>query len=94
MLDNLKISTKVMLPAIILALVALASVGMGLWQAKKSAASEHILVAQRAPTELSTARFNRQVATIGYAAYRTVANDGSSQSALDMPVLPPTLFAL
>ncbi len=82
-LDDLKISTKVMMPAIVLALVALISVGVGVWQSKKIEASEQVLVDLRAPTELNAARFNRQVATIGYAAYRTVANEGASPSAVE-----------
>ncbi|WP_165191174.1 methyl-accepting chemotaxis protein [Caulobacter soli] len=82
-----------MLPAIILTLVALASVGVGVWQAKRIEASAQVLVDQRAPTELATARFNRQVATIGYAAYRTVANEGSSQSALEASQDLDTAFA-
>jgi methyl-accepting chemotaxis protein len=79
--DDLKISTKVMAPAIVLALVALACVGAGVWQAKRIEAAAQTLVDQRAPTELNTARFNRQVATVGYAAYRTVANNGASAEA-------------
>jgi methyl-accepting chemotaxis protein len=79
--DNLKISTKVMAPAIVLAFVALACVGAGVWQVKQVEKAAQILVDLRAPTELNTARFNRQVATIGYAAYRTVANDGTSVDA-------------
>ncbi|WP_156402296.1 HAMP domain-containing protein, partial [Caulobacter sp. Root1472] len=80
-LDDLKISAKVMLPAIVLALVALASVAMGTWQASRIEKSQEILVEERAPTELAVARFSRQVATIGYSAYRAVANDGASQNA-------------
>lgn len=33
--DDLKISTKVALPAVILTVVALSIVGLGAWQAKK-----------------------------------------------------------
>ena len=80
-LDDLKISTKVMIPAIVLAIVALASVAMGTWQASRIEKSQEILVEERAPTELAVARFSRQVATIGYSAYRAVANDGASQNA-------------
>jgi methyl-accepting chemotaxis protein len=79
--DDLKISTKVMAPAIVLAVVALACVGAGVWQVKKVEKAAQVLVDQRAPTELNAARFNRQVATVGYAAYRTVANDGTSEAA-------------
>ncbi|MGR4864994.1 HAMP domain-containing protein, partial [Caulobacter sp. LARHSG274] len=79
--DDLKISTKVLTPAIVLTTVALACVGVGVWQSKKIEAATRVLVEQRAPTELATSRFNRQVATIGYGAYRTVANDGNSQEA-------------
>ncbi|WP_454718104.1 methyl-accepting chemotaxis protein [Caulobacter segnis] len=79
--DDLKISTKVMMPAIVLAVVALACVGAGVWQVKKVERAAQVLVDQRAPTELNAARFNRQVATVGYAAYRTVANEGTSEAA-------------
>jgi len=80
-LDDLKIATKVMLPAIVLAAVAVACVGVGVWQQKKLEATTATIVQQRAPAELEMARFNRRVASIGYAAYRTVANEGSSDAA-------------
>ncbi|MBI1684772.1 methyl-accepting chemotaxis protein [Caulobacter hibisci] len=80
-LDDLKIATKVMLPAIVLALVAVACVGVGVWQQKKLEAAVVRIVEQRAPAELEMARFNRRVATIGYAAYRTVANEGGTEAA-------------
>jgi methyl-accepting chemotaxis protein len=80
-LDDLKISIKVMMPAIVLAVVALACVGVGVWQVKQVERAAQVLVDQRAPTELNAARFNRQVATVGYAAYRTVANNGASEAA-------------
>ena len=79
--DDLKISTKVALPAIILTVVALAIVGMGAWQARKAEQATRVLVEERAPAELAAARFNRRVTAIGYAAYRTVSNDGSSPEA-------------
>ena len=79
--DDLKISTKVALPAVILTLVALAIVGMGAWQAQQSQTATKLLVEQRAPAELELARFNRYATTIGYAAYRTVSNPGSSPEA-------------
>jgi methyl-accepting chemotaxis protein len=79
--DDLKISTKVALPAVILTVVALAIVGMGAWQAQKAEAASKVLVLQRAPVELEGSRFNRRVMTIGYAAYRTVSNEGTSTEA-------------
>jgi methyl-accepting chemotaxis protein len=81
--DDLKISTKVALPAVILTVVALAIVGMGVWQSYKSEAATKVLVEQRAPAELEASRFNRRVVAIGYAAYRTVSNEGSSAEAKD-----------
>jgi len=81
--DDLKISTKVALPAVVLTIVALAITGVGAWQAKVSEAATKVLVEQRAPTALEGSRFNRRVATIGYAAYRTVANEASSPEAKD-----------
>jgi methyl-accepting chemotaxis protein len=79
--DDLKISTKVALPAIILTIVALAITGVGAWQSKVSEAATRVLVEQRAPSELEGARFNRRVAIIGYAAYRTIANPATSAEA-------------
>jgi methyl-accepting chemotaxis protein len=79
--DDLKISTKVALPAIILTIVALAITGVGAWQARVSEAATKVLVEQRAPSELEGSRFNRRVTTIGYAAYRTIANPATSAEA-------------
>ena len=79
--DDLKISTKVALPAVILTVVALSITGVGAWQAKKSEAATRVLVEQRAPAELEAARFNRRITGIGYAAYRTVSNSGASAEA-------------
>ncbi|PIC01614.1 methyl-accepting chemotaxis protein [Caulobacter sp. X] len=79
--DDLKISTKVALPAVILTVVALAIVGMGAWQARQAEQATRVLVEQRAPAELAAARFNRRVTAIGYGAYRTVSYDGTSPEA-------------
>jgi methyl-accepting chemotaxis protein len=79
--DDLKISTKVALPAVVLTVVALSITGVGAWQAKKSETATKVLVEQRAPAELESARFNRRITAIGYAAYRTVSNDGASAEA-------------
>jgi methyl-accepting chemotaxis protein len=79
--DDLKISTKVALPAVILTVVALAIVGMSAWQARQAEQATQVLVEQRAPAELAAARFNRRVTGIGYGAYRTVSYDGSSPEA-------------
>jgi len=76
--DDLKISTKVALPAVILTVIALVIVGLGAWQSRKVEADTRILVEQRAPAELNIARFSRRVASIGYAAYRALAYDGAS----------------
>jgi methyl-accepting chemotaxis protein len=79
--DDLKISTKVALPAVILTVVALSITGVSAWQSKVSEAATKMLVEQRAPAELESSRFNRRVTAIGYAAYRTVSNDGASAEA-------------
>ena len=81
--DDLKISTKVALPAVILTLVALVIVGLGAWQARKVEANTKVLVEQRAPAELDAARFNRRIASIGYGAYRALAYDGTSSEGKD-----------
>jgi len=79
--DDLKISTKVALPAVILTVVALVIVGMGAMQARKVEANTRILVEQRAPAELEASRFNRRISAIGYAVYRTLSYEGDSAEA-------------
>jgi methyl-accepting chemotaxis protein len=81
--DDLKISTKVALPAIILTLIALVIVGLGAMESRKIEANTKILVQQRAPAELETSRFNRRISAIGYATYRTLSYDGASAEAKD-----------
>ena len=76
--DDLKISTKVALPAIILTIVALTIVGMSAWQARNAALKTKVLVEQRAPAELDLSRVNRRVSVMGYAAYRAIAYDSGS----------------
>ena len=76
--DDLKISTKVALPAVILTLVALVILGLAAMQSLKAEANTKILVEQRAPAELDLARTNRRVSVMGYAAYRAIAYDGVS----------------
>jgi methyl-accepting chemotaxis protein len=79
--DDLKISTKVALPAVVLTVVALAIVGLGAWQSRKIESDLKLLAEHRAPTELASARFNRRIQSIGYASYRTVSYDGASAEA-------------
>ena len=79
--DDLKISTKVALPAVILTVVALTIVGMDAMQARKVEANTEVLVHERAPAELASSRFNRRLMGLGYASYRSVANAGSSSEA-------------
>jgi methyl-accepting chemotaxis protein len=79
--DDLKISTKVTLPAVILTLVAMAIVGLGAWEAQRIESDLKLLAEHRAPTELAASRFNRRIQAIGYSAYRTVAYDGASAEA-------------
>jgi methyl-accepting chemotaxis protein len=79
--DDLKISTKVALPAVILTVIALVILGLGAWQAHKVETNTKILVEERGPAELEGARFSRRIASIGYATYRSIAYDGSSAEA-------------
>ena len=79
--DNLKISTKVALPAIVLAVVALSIMTMDALQARKVEANTRVIVENRAPAELAASRFNRRLMALGYASYRTVANEGTSEEA-------------
>ncbi|HEY8572770.1 ATP-binding protein [Phenylobacterium sp.] len=71
-LDDLKISTKVVLPTVILAVVALICTGIGFWQEQQVARAAQILVEHRSPAEVMSARFNRRVSVVGYSAYRTL----------------------
>ena len=80
-LDDLKISTKVALPAVILTLVALVIIGMGALQIHRVETSTRVLIKQRAPVELQAARFSHDIAAMAYAAYRTIAYGGSSREA-------------
>ncbi|WP_168076621.1 methyl-accepting chemotaxis protein [Caulobacter sp. SSI4214] len=79
--DDLRISTKVALPAVVLTVVALAIAGVGAWQERRAERDTRALVESRAPTELASARLNRRLQTIGYAAYRVVAYKGQSAQA-------------
>ncbi len=83
MIDNLKISTKVALPAIILSLIAVAILGHGAWTSSRIEHETKILVDQRAPAALEAARFNRRVTAIGYAVYRVIAYEGDSAQSTD-----------
>jgi methyl-accepting chemotaxis protein len=80
-IEDLKISTKVALPAVILATVALVICAMGAWVSHQAAAETRSLVRVRAPVELDMAHFNRRITAMGYAAYRTIAHDGASAQA-------------
>ena len=79
--DDLKISTKVALPAVILTVVALAMVGLGAWESHKVESNMRLLAEHRAPVELAASRFNSRVRAIGYAGYRVIAYDGTSKEA-------------
>jgi methyl-accepting chemotaxis protein len=80
-LDNLRVSTKVLLPSVVLAIVALVCTGLGVWQGQRTQAAMAELVEKRNPAELMSARFNRRLSVMGYAAYRTLANVGSPDEA-------------
>src|SRR5688572_28529414 len=80
-LDDLRISAKVALPTIILAVVALACTGIGLWQTKQVEDASRTMMQQRLPAEVMSARFNRRLSVIGYAAYRTLALGGDAEVA-------------
>ena len=77
-LHDLRISTKVALPTFILALVALACTGIGVWQTEQVQAASRTMMQQRLPAEVMSARFNRRLSVIGYAAYRTLALGGDT----------------
>ena len=80
-LDDLKISTKVLLPAAILAVAVLGCTGMGVWQQKSLQDATRILVEHRSPAEVQSARFSRRLSMMGHAAHRVVTYEGSSEAA-------------
>ncbi|MET3667146.1 methyl-accepting chemotaxis protein [Caulobacter sp. 1776] len=80
-LDDLKISSKVLLPAAVLAAATVACAGLGVWQQKRADAATEQLVAHRSPAEVQSARFLRRLSMMGYAAHRTITYDGASAQA-------------
>jgi methyl-accepting chemotaxis protein len=80
-LDDLKISTKVLLPAAVLAVAVLGCTGMGVWQQKSLQDATRILVEHRSPAEVQSARFSRRLSMMGHAAHRAVTYDGASEAA-------------
>ncbi len=80
-LDDLKISTKVLLPAAILAVAVLGCTGMGVWQEKSLQDATRILVEHRSPAEVQSARFSRRLSMMGHAAHRAVTYEGTSEAA-------------
>jgi methyl-accepting chemotaxis protein len=80
-LDDLKISTKVVLPAAILAVAVMGCTGMAVWQQKSLQAATATLVEHRSPAEVQSARFSRRLSMMGHAAHRVVTYDGASEAA-------------
>ncbi len=80
-LDDLKISSKVLLPAAVLAFATVACAGLGVWQQKRADAATEHLVAHRSPAEVQSARYLRRLSMMGYAAHRTITYDGASAQA-------------
>jgi methyl-accepting chemotaxis protein len=80
-LDDLKISTKVLLPSAVLAVAVLGCTGMGVWQQKSLQDATRILVEHRSPAEVQSARFSRRLSMIGHAAHRVVTYEGTSEAA-------------
>jgi methyl-accepting chemotaxis protein len=80
-LDDLKIASKVLLPAAVLAAATIACAGLGVSQQKQADAATEQLVAHRSPAEVQSARFLRRLSMMGYAAHRTVTYDGASEQA-------------
>ena len=81
-LDDLKISSKVLLPAAVLAAATVACAGLGVWQQKRAEAATEQLVAHRSPAEVQSARYLRRLSMMGYAAHRAVTYDGASAQAV------------
>ena len=80
-LDDLKISTKVLMPATLLAVAVLGCTGMGVWQQKSLQDATATLVEHRSPAEVQSARFSRRLSMMGHAAHRVVTYDGASEAA-------------
>ncbi|MDB5456097.1 MAG: methyl-accepting chemotaxis protein, partial [Caulobacter sp.] len=80
-LDDLRIATKVFLPAAVLAIGILACTGLGMRQQKAIETATQDLVEHRSPAEVQSARFSRRLSMMGYAAHRIVTYDGASEAA-------------
>ena len=80
-LDDLKVSSKVLLPALVLAVATVACAGLGVWQQKRADAATEVLVKHRSPAEVQSARFLRRISMMGYAAHRTTTYEGASEQA-------------
>ncbi|MDR6531241.1 methyl-accepting chemotaxis protein [Caulobacter rhizosphaerae] len=79
--DDLKISIKVLLPAVTLAAAVLGCTGMGVWQQKSLQDATRVLVEHRSPAEVQSARFSRRLSMMGHAANRVVTYEGTSDAA-------------
>jgi methyl-accepting chemotaxis protein len=80
-IDSWKIATKILVALILLASAFAASATYSSIALKKADTATKALVAHRAPAALELARVGRLVNVIGYAAYRVLAEDGSTAAA-------------
>src|SRR5262245_43246121 len=80
-LDNLKVSVKILAVVGLLALATAFLVVQGGFTMKTMTADSARLIEELAPAQLEYARASRRAVEIGYAAYSTIAYEGSSQQA-------------
>jgi methyl-accepting chemotaxis protein len=79
--DNWKISTKILAVIGLLSCVTMFVVALGAVELLDADATYSVIANKQFPTRLALSRANRQVAAIGYAAYRNIVYDGNSAEA-------------
>jgi methyl-accepting chemotaxis protein len=80
MLDNWKISTKILAALLVLVGALLVSAGFGAWLLGSTTARYRVLAEQSAPASLEVERIGRRINQLGYTAYQTIAYDGTSDA--------------
>jgi methyl-accepting chemotaxis protein len=80
-IDNWKISTKILAVIGLLSCVTILVVALGADELLDVDATYSVIANKQFPTRVALARLNRQVAAMGYAAYRNIAYDGDSAEA-------------
>jgi methyl-accepting chemotaxis protein len=80
-LDNMKISSKILMVIALMSTVTLFLVGLGAVELHGIDKTYSVIANNQLPARLETTRMTRSVINMAYAAYRTIAHDGASAEA-------------